>query len=106
MKSNPLTYRSWASVSGCSISHRTPRFSVSLVCTRQSSPAYNDMTLLTSRYAAARLIVPPVGSPSRNDAKSCPNGAAAELSSGPRVQVLLKLICGDDAVENRLASSM
>ena len=83
------------------------RGSASGCCARASRRARRTRgRLLFSVYAAARLIVPPVGRPSRNEAKSWPNGAAAELSSGPRVQVLLKLICGDAAVEKRLASSM
>jgi hypothetical protein len=58
-------------------------------------------------YSAARLIDPPVGSPSMKDAKSCPRGAAGALSSGPRVHapLLVNEIVGDTAVGNRLECS-
>src|SRR4051812_49575186 len=104
-KSKPLIIRSSCSVSGDSYSQRNPRLTVRLFRTRQSLCAYKAITPLCSVYSAARLIEPPLGTPSRKDARSWPRGAPDELSSGPRVYVLPNVIVGETAVGKRLECS-
>src|SRR5512140_3580578 len=85
--SNPRTNRLYRSVSGDSISYRSPRFRVSLRVTFQSSWKYpaHTLELMAKSLALGTVRFPAVGMPYSREAKPCPLGATGELSNGPLV---------------------